>query len=98
MKKKFKLIIKYFQLKNVISFSNGHFQSGFDQQSNAHNTYEHFNLKKNQYEIITGNKKNLLFDKVFLCAGAYNSAKIIINIKTKTLAILVNLLKNNTNT
>ena len=37
------------------------------------------NLKKNQYEIITSNKKNLLFDKVFLCAGAYNSAKIIIN-------------------
>ena len=32
----------------------------------------------NKYQILTESKKKLIFDKVFLCAGALNSAKIII--------------------
>jgi len=35
-------------------------------------------LKNDQCEILTKNKNKLVFDKVFLCAGALNSAKIII--------------------
>ena len=47
---------------------------------NYHNDLvDKINSKNNQYEVVTSNKKNLFFDKVFLCAGAYNSAKIIIN-------------------
>ena len=39
---------------------------------------EQIKLKDDQYEILTKNKNSLVFDKVFLCAGALNSAKIII--------------------
>ena len=35
-------------------------------------------LRDEKYEITTKSKKSMFFDKVFLCAGAFNSAKIII--------------------
>ncbi len=34
--------------------------------------------QNDKYEIQTKNKKKFAFDKIFLCAGPYNSAKIII--------------------
>ena len=39
---------------------------------------ESLSMINNQYEILTEGKKKLTFDKVFLCAGTLNSAKIII--------------------
>ena len=39
---------------------------------------EQIKLKGDQYEILTKSENSLVFDKVFLCAGALNSAKIII--------------------
>ena len=46
-------------------------------------SYENENVESlkmfnNQYQVLTMSKKKLVFDKVFLCAGALNSAKIII--------------------
>ncbi len=51
--------------------------------SNKNFSYENDNVDSlkiinNEYEITTENKKKIIFDKVFLCAGALNSAKIII--------------------
>jgi len=39
---------------------------------------EQIKLKNDQCEILAKSKNKLVFDKVFLCAGAFNSAKIII--------------------
>lgn len=41
-------------------------------------TVNSLKIVNNKYEIHTENKKKLTFDKVFLCAGAVNSAEIII--------------------
>lgn len=51
--------------------------------SNNNFSYENDNVERiktinNKYEIFTQKNKKIIFDKVFLCAGALNSAKIII--------------------
>jgi len=51
--------------------------------SNKNFSYENDNVESlkvinNKYEILTQNKKKMIFDKIFLCAGALNSAEILI--------------------
>ena len=47
--------------------------------SYVNDVVESLKIINNQYEILTKSQKKFTFDKVFLCAGPLNSAKIIIN-------------------
>ncbi len=51
------------------------FNKHFDYQNEE---VDQIKLINKKYEILTKSKKSIVFDKVFLCAGALNTAKIII--------------------